>query len=333
MKEHVRWDLLVIGELNVDIIAAGLERLPELGKEILAPSLELRMGSSSAICAAAASKLGLRVGFVGKVGDDLYGHFVLERLQDLGIDTAPIIVDPSIRTGATIAISTPADRGFVTYLGSIAALTPEEVDLDLFDHARHVHSSSFFLQQGLQPGYPSLFAAAKRRGCTTSLDTGYDPLERWDSTLWDTLHRTDVFLPNEVEAPAITGRADPGTASDVLADVVPTVVVKLGGGGAIARQGTTCVRVPAFPVEVIETTGAGDTFNAGFLTAWLRGLTLEESVTLGVAAGSLSVTKVGGSEGAPTLEEVCAFLQGQGHSLSRRLRQGPARAGVARHVI
>ena len=322
MKEHARWDLLVIGELNVDIIATGLERLPELGKEILAPSLELRMGSSSAICAAAASKLGLRVGFVGKVGDDLFGRFVVERLQELGVDTGPIIVDPSIRTGATIAISTPQDRGFVTYLGSIAALTPEEVDHNLFEQARHVHSSSFFLQQGLQPGYPHLFAAARMRGCTTSLDTGYDPLERWDSTLWDTLRQADIFLPNEVEAPAITGRADPRAAAEVLAEVVPTVVVKLGGGGALARQGERCVQVSAFPVEVIETTGAGDTFNAGFLTAWLKGLTLEESLTLGVAAGSLSVTKVGGSEGAPTLEEMRVFLQERGHPLGERLNWG-----------
>lgn len=319
MKDYPRWDLLVIGELNVDIIAAGLEQLPELGKEILAPSLELRMGSSSAICAAASSKLGLRVGFVGKVGDDLFGRFVVGRLQELGVDTGPIIVDPSIRTGASIAISTPHDRGFVTYLGSIAALVAQEVDHNLFEQARHVHSSSFFLQQALQPGYPHLFAAAKLRGCTTSLDTGYDPLERWNSTLWETLRHTDIFLPNEVEAPAIAGEADSGAALEVLAAMVPTVVVKLGDGGAVARQGGKRVQVPAFPVEVVETTGAGDTFNAGFLTAWLKGLTLEESLTLGVAAGSLSVTQVGGSEGAPTLEEVCVFLQEQGHLLGEKL--------------
>jgi len=319
MKKHRRWDLLIIGELNVDIIAAGLERLPELGKEMLAPSLELRMGSSSAICAAASSKLGLRVGFVGKVGDDLFGRFVLGRLQEVGVDTEPIIVDASIRTGATIALSTSEDRGFVTYPGSIVALTPEDVDHNLFERARHVHSSSFFLQQGLQPGYPTLFAAARVRGCTTSLDTGYDPLERWDSTLWDTLRQTDIFLPNEVEAPAIAGQTDSGAALEVLAETVPLVVVKMGSRGAIARQGERWVQVAAFPVEVVETTGAGDTFDAGFLTAWLKGFTMEESLTLGVAAGSLSVTKVGGSEGAPTLAQVCAFLQERTHPLGQKL--------------
>ena len=322
MSEHRRWDLLVIGELNVDIIAAGLKQLPELGKEILASGIELRMGSSSAICAAAASKLGLRVGFVGKVGDDLFGRFVVARLRELGVDTRPVIVDPSIRTGATIAISTPEDRGFITYLGSIAALTLEEVDQSLFDQAHHVHSSSFFLQQGLQPGYPNLFAAAKARGCTTSLDTGYDPLERWDSALWDTLRQIYIFLPNEVEAPAIAGCADPEAALEVLAETVPTVVVKLGSGGAIARRGERYVQVPAFPVEVVETTGAGDTFNAGFLAAQLRGLALEESLTLAVAAGSLSVTKVGGSEGAPTLEEVRTFLREREHPLEKELAWG-----------
>lgn len=319
MTEHLRWDLLIIGELNVDIIVAGLERLPELGRETLAPNFELRMGSSSAICAAAASKLGLRVGFVGKVGDDLFGHFVVERLRELGVDTGPVIVDSSIRTGATIALSTPQDRAFVTHLGSIGAFIAEEVDVGLFDQARHVHSSSFFLQQGLKPGYPGLFAAAKGRGCTTSLDTGYDPLESWDSTLWDTLRQTDAFLPNEVEAPAITGRVTPEKALEALVEVVPTVVVKLGGQGCIARQGEERVRVPAFPVTVVETTGAGDTFDAGFLTAWLMGLTLAESLTLGVAAGSLSVTKVGGSEGAPTLAEVSAFLRDQGYPLGEKL--------------
>jgi sugar/nucleoside kinase (ribokinase family) len=319
MKEDARWDLLIVGELNVDIIAAGLERLPELGRELLAPSFELRMGSSSAICAAAASKLGLKVGFVGKVGDDLFGGFVVNRLRELGVDTEPVIVDPTIRTGATIAISTPADRAFVTHLGCIAAFTPDEVDHDLFDLTGHVHSSSFFLQQGLQPGYPDLFASAKAHGCTTSLDTGYDPLERWDSTLWDTLHQTDIFFPNEVEAPAITGCPDQEGALEALAKVVPLVVVKLGGDGAIARQGDRRLRIPVFPVDVIETTGAGDTFDAGFLAAWLGGHTLEDSLTLGVATGSLSVTKVGGSEGAPTMEEVVSFLDGRGHSLAKRL--------------
>ncbi|MEA3344727.1 MAG: carbohydrate kinase family protein [Chloroflexota bacterium] len=322
MRERGHWDLLVIGELNVDIIAAGLERLPKLGEEILASNLELRMGSSSAICAAAASKLGLRVGFVGKVGDDLFGHFVVERLQELGVDTKPIIVDPSIRTGATISISTSEDRGLVTYLGSISALTLQDIDPSLFNQTRHVHSSSFFLQLKLLPDYPDLFAAAKEYGCTTSLDTGYDPMKRWDSTLWDTLHQTDVFLPNEVEAPAIAGRGDLGAALETLAEVVPTVVVKLGSEGALAYQEEKKVQIPAFPVEVVETTGAGDTFNAGFLTAWLRGLTLEESLILGVAAGSLSVTKIGGSEGAPWLKEVGDFLLEQGHPLGKRLAQG-----------
>jgi sugar/nucleoside kinase (ribokinase family) len=302
-----RYDILVVGELNADLILTG-DTTPRFGQvEQLIDDAALVLGSSSAIFACGAARLGLGVGFVGKVGDDALGHFVVGELQARGVDTAGVVVDPAIKTGLSVIFSRPGDRAILTYAGSIAALRYPEIDLQLLAQARHLHLGSFFLLDALRPDVPALFAAAKGRGLTVSLDTNYDPAERWADHLAAALAHVDVFLPNEAELLAISGAADLDGARAALRDI-PTVAVKLGAQGAVGWQGDREERVTPPPVRAVDTTGAGDSFDAGFIYGYLRGWELARSLRLGCACGALSTRAAGGTAAQATLDEAQALV-------------------------
>ncbi len=302
------YDVLILGEINVDLILRGEQITPIFGREILVDDALLTVGSSSVILACGLARLGLRVGFVGVVGDDEFGHFMLRAMRQRGVDTTPVIVKATLKTGLTVSLSTARDRALLTYAGGIAALTPEQVDRRLLGEARHLHVSSFFLQAGLQRGLPRLFREAHARGLTTSLDTGWDPEERWDGALEATLTHTDLFFPNRDEAMAITGAATVPAALESLAARISTVAIKLGAEGGIARRGEERVRATPPPVRVVDTTGAGDSFNAGFLYGWLRGWPLRRTLRLACVCGSLTTRQVGGINGQPSLEEALRLI-------------------------
>jgi sugar/nucleoside kinase (ribokinase family) len=173
-------DVLVVGELNVDLILTG-DVTPGFGQaEKLVEDATLTLGSSSAIFACGAARLGLKVAFIGKVGDDDFGRVVLRSLAERGVDTAGVVVDPTIKTGLSVILSRPDDRAILTHLGSIAALRYAEIDQSLLLRACHLHLGSYFLLDSLRPDVTQLFAEAHRQGLTTSLDTNYDPQENWE---------------------------------------------------------------------------------------------------------------------------------------------------------
>jgi len=304
----VDYDVLVLGEINVDLILRADEIKPVFGQELLVEDATLTMGGSSLIFACGAARLGLRVGYVSVVGDDEFGHFLLQGMAARGVDVGPVIVDSAVKTGITVSLSTAADRALLTYSGSIAALTVEQVDWALFDQTRHLHVGSYFLQTGLQGGLPELLAQARARGLTVSQDTGWDPAEEWDGGFWETLAQTDLFLPNDSEARAISGHDDVDVALASLAERVPVVAVKRGAEGAIARSRgkTVCLAPPS--VQVVDTTGAGDSFDAGFVYGYLAGWSLERTLGLACACGSLATRQPGGTTGQPTLAEALEVM-------------------------
>ncbi len=305
------YDLMVIGELNVDLILSGGEVVPEFGqKEKLVAEMEFVLGSSSAIFACGAAKLGLKTAFIGKLGADDCGRLMLHTLKAAGVATAFIIVEPALKTGLSVNLVRAADRAILTYLGSIAALDAAEVDLSAVRRARHLHVSSYFMQKGLQEGLAAVFAAAREAKLTVSFDTGWDPQEKWDEdgAISRILAHVNVFMPNQEEARAITGASSLEEAVERLSRQVDILVVKRGERGALARRGEETWEHPAFPVEVVDTIGAGDSFNAGFLYGHLSGLPLAESLRLGCACGAFATTKPGGTAGQPTLAELKKFL-------------------------
>ena len=302
------FDVLVVGELNADLILRG-DVTPAFGQvEKIIDEATLTIGSSSAIFACGAARLGLHVAFVGKVGDDEFGRFMLRELTQRGIDTGDVVIDPAIPTGLSVILSRPSDRAILTHLGSIAALRFDEIDLSLLSRARHLHLGSYYLLDALRPDVPRLFDEAKARGLTISIDTNYDPTEQWADGLRETLQRVDVFLPNETELLAITHEDSIEAGLDRLADV-PIVAVKLGERGAMARRGSEIAQSDSIPVKVVDTTGAGDSFDAGFIYGYLGGRSLAESVHLACVCGSLSTRAAGGTTAQATLAEANASLR------------------------
>ncbi len=304
--EERPYDVLVIGELNVDIILRG-DVEPRFGQvEKLVDDMTLTPGSSAAIFAAGACKMGLRVLYVSVVGDDLLGHYMRDALRQVGVDDRHVAVDPALKTGATLILAKDDDRGMLTYLGSIAHVSARHLPPDWAALARHLHVASPFLLTALRPDLPGIMGAAKEAGMTVSLDTNWDPDETW--LLDGFFDHLDLFLPNDAELRAISGEEDLDAALERMAARVPTVAVKCGAEGAMGAQGDVRERVAAYPVVVRSTTGAGDTFDGAFLAGWLRGEPLRRCLELGNAAGALTTTEVGGFNGQPTWEEALRFI-------------------------
>jgi sugar/nucleoside kinase (ribokinase family) len=301
------FDVLVVGELNVDLILSG-DVTPAFGQvERLVDDATLTIGSSSAILACGLARLGLRVAFSGLVGDDEFGRFMLGALQARGVETASVRVDQAVKTGLTVILSRGEDRAMLTFPGSIAALRAEHLDRGLLRRARHLHLGSYFLLSGLRPAVPALFAEAQAAGLSTSLDTNYDPAERWEG-LGDLLPHVDILLPNEAELLALSGARAVESGLALLARRVPLVAVKRGAAGALARRGDELVSAPAPPVTVVDTTGAGDSFDAGFLYGHLAGWELSRSLRLACVCGAYSTQAAGGTAAQPTLEQALAWL-------------------------
>jgi sugar/nucleoside kinase (ribokinase family) len=302
------FDLVVLGDCNPDLILRG-DVEPAFGQEEkLVDEARLVIGGSGAIMACGAARLGLRTAFVGVVGDDVFGRFMLVALDERGVDTSRCLTDPNRPTGLSVILSRGEDRAILTSPGTIGDLRAEVVDPTLLRAARHVHVSSYFLQRGLQPFLPGLFREVREAGATTSIDPNWDPSGAWDSGLLSLLSLTDCFLPNSAEARAITGVDDVDVAAQALAEHGGVVAMKFGQGGGLAMSGQEVVRSESIPTNVVDTTGAGDSFDAGFLAARLRGWPLDRCLALAVACGSLSTRDLGGTAAQPTMEEALRAL-------------------------
>lgn len=299
--------ILVVGETNVDVVLRGA--VPQAGREVLADDCVLTLGSASAICAMGLARLGNPVSFVSRAGADLWADYCIDVLQRGGIDTSHIACDPALKTGLTVSLASGRDRALVTYLGSIDTVTEGDVPDSLLAGATHLHVSSYFLQSRLRPGCGRLFARARAHGLSTSLDPGFDPEEKWDGDLRAALHSIDVFLPNEVELLAITGRTDPASALHALDNGHTRTIVKLGSSGAMTLDTAGVLHAPAFSTKPVDATGAGDSFNAGFLHAFLRRQPLLDCLIAGNACGALSTRALGGTAAQPALDEMTEFVR------------------------
>jgi sugar/nucleoside kinase (ribokinase family) len=301
--------VLVIGELNVDLIVTGLPSLPALGQELTCTGFSRALGSSSAIFSRALAGLGARVDYMGKVGDDDNGHYMVAQLEEVGIGTHGVIIDPAVQTGVTISLTYPDEKAQVTYLGSIADYCLADVNLDALGDYAHLHMASMYLQDGLRPSFPELLRRAKELELTTSLDPGWDPNERWNGVLSDALSYVDILFVNEHEVKAIAQTDSISRASNKLAQRVRRVVTKLGSEGAHMADRDGALTAPAFPVKVVDTTGAGDSFNAGFVFKYIvEGGSKAEALRFANACGGIAATRVGGASSVPSAAEVGTFL-------------------------
>ena len=306
-------DISIAGETNLDLILYGLPAAMPTERELLGSAFNLTLGGSSSILAHNLSLLGTRVGFTSQVGADEMGEIAIARLAEAGLDIAHITRRPGAGTGVTLLLPHGRERHILTYPGVMAEMSVADLDVAYLTSARHFHLSSLFLQTALHPNLPQLFATLKQADITISLDTNDDPSGNWSGILPSLLDKIDVLLPNEDELKKIAGKPTLDEALDALAPRVPLIVVKCGSRGALVQQctehGIQRNWVSPVLVEPIDTIGAGDSFNAGFLSAWLRGHDPLRAAAFGNITGALSTLRPGGTEAFRDSALRKAFLQ------------------------
>jgi sugar/nucleoside kinase (ribokinase family) len=294
MKNDRMLDCIVAGDANVDLMIDGAPE-PEFNTEKLAEGMDLVLGGSSAITVFNLARLGARTGFVGVVGRDSFGDFVAQRLSSAGVNLECLRRHTKEKTGITIWLSRKKKRAAITYSGTIALLRASDITEDYLSQARHLHIGHYFLLQQFHKGAAAVFRKAKKLGLTTSLDCNYDPTGKWDSGIREVLRYTDIFFPNEDEARYLTGADTADAAAKELATLAGTVAVKRGASGVLVRSNGVAFRKPAAKTKVVDTTGAGDSFNAGYLSRFLKGAGVEECTQAGLAAASRCVARIGGT--------------------------------------
>jgi sugar/nucleoside kinase (ribokinase family) len=303
-----KFDIAAIGELNVDVILNGIESEPEIGKEKFASDMVLTLGSSTAIFAANAASLGSKVCFVGMIGEDIFGNLVSDSLNARGVDTSYLIRNPKTATGATICMSYGEDRANLTYQGAMDVMGYDDIDLSVFENTKHIHLSSLFMQTALLRDIDKVLAKAAENGVTVSLDTQWDPVEKWEMDWKKVLPYVTIFLPNEKELMALTGTKD---VEEAIAAVLPYIgnamVVKMGSKGSllVKKDGSRNFMASFLNKEVVDAIGAGDSFNSGFISAFVAGHPLEDCQRNGNLTGAVNTTAAGGT-GAFTSREAVA---------------------------
>lgn len=301
-----RFDIAAIGELNVDIILNRIESEPEIGKEKFAKDMTVTLGSSTAIFAANAASLGSKVCFVGLVGRDSFGDLVKTSLEAKGVDTR-YIKDGPTPTGATICMNYGEDRANLTYQGSMDVMGWDDIDKDVFDNTRHIHLSSLFMQSALLRDIHKVLDAAKEKGITVSLDTQWDPMETWKLDYRSVLPKITVFMPNEKELQALTHKDSlEGAIAEVLPYLGNAMVVKCGSKGSllVLKDGSMKLLPAYLNSDVVDAIGAGDSFNSGFISAFVKGLPLEDCQETGNLTGAVNTTAAGGTGAFTSLEHV-----------------------------
>ena len=300
------FDITLAGEINLDLILYGLSNELPVERELLATGFAATLGSSSAILAHNMAALGSSVGFITCVGQDALGQLALDRLIESGTDTSRVLRSRTgSGTGVTVLLPHGSVRHILTYPGTMAELTCADLDVDYLASGRHFHLSSLFLQTGLHSGLSKLLVELRSCGLTTSLDTNDDPADRWGGILDEVLPLFDILLPNEDELLRIAGVSSLEEALQKVGRIVPLIVVKRGARGTIVYEGGGMTEIPPIAVIPVDTIGAGDSFNAGFLAAYLKGNSSVVSAAAGNVTGALSTQRAGGTEAFrdPSLRE------------------------------
>lgn len=301
------YDLLAVGRPSVDVMFSGLEGWPVLGRDVEATAMGMCAGTSFNT-PAAANRLGLRVGYVALIGNDPWSDVVRAEFEAESLPTDLLLTLDRPSSIVSVALNHESDRGFVTWIGG-----EDDDDERLARFALEIVST---VSAGHLHAYageePELTRVARERGMTVSLDATSGPWWEAEAPLDDLLGGCDLLFANEAEAIAMTGEPDVGRALTALARRCPAVVIKRGADGAIGRTRDRTFEAPAEPAEVVDTTGAGDCFNAGFLAGWLEGLAFEEALVLGNVCGAGAVGAFGGYRGCPTRDELLATARTRG---------------------
>jgi sugar/nucleoside kinase (ribokinase family) len=295
-------DVLVIGDYYCDIIITGLPDVPCLGADMYGQEMEMAVGGMF-INTTALQRLGVRVGWVTDFGSDLFSQYALGEIRKEGLREEFFHFHTGPVRKMSLSFSFQQDRGFITYAD------PCPFPLPASEVRQYRPRAVLLAGAPVKPEVCDFIHVVHECGGIVILDTGYSQHTLDNSDLAQSLCLVDIFTINQSEAAALTGKASVEEALEQLAPLCPLVVIKCGAGGAVAQHGARRVYMPPLTVNVVDTTGAGDCFNSGFLAAYLRGLSLETCLQYGNICGGLSTTAHGGTAHAPTLAKVESLLK------------------------
>jgi len=305
-------EVCVVGEINLDLILYGLPENPLPDHEHLASNMAFTVGGSSGIFAHNLRVLGTELGFICKIGNDPLGKMAADRLSTAGVDISRVKQGTaSTSTGLTVVLPHAQHRFMFNYPGTTFELQYSDIDLDYLLSARHFHLSSFYLHRALRPQIVNLFRQAKHAGLTTSLDTNEDPENQWAPDLLEVLQYVDIFLPNDREGKKIAGTDDSSQALNFLAQHAKIVVIKRGSAAAICRTGNEQWSATPPSVQMVDDIGAGDSFDAGFIHAYLLGAKLDDCLAFANLAAAYSLTKPGGTDAFCDRNALSSFIHEQ----------------------
>ena len=305
-------EAICLGILVVDVLARPVDHWPQRGQLVLVDEVELRLGGHPANAGRDLARLGMDVAVMGCVGQDGFGDLVLEELRNEGIDTRGIWRTPAANTSTTLVmIDTSGERSFLYYCGANAQIQVEQVDMDSVKSGRLFYLGGALVMPGFDgPPQAQLMAEAQAAGLTTCMDVVWDATGRWMELLAPVLPYTDIFTPGFAEGQQITGLREPGEVAQALLDAgVKIVALTMGPEGCYVRTADTELRIPAYQVETVDGTGAGDAFTAGFIYGYLHEWDLERTTKFANALGGLATIAVGATGGVKDYQQVLSFLQ------------------------
>jgi sugar/nucleoside kinase (ribokinase family) len=297
-------DVLVVGDLFVELVMSGFASWPPTpGEEAFAERFYREAGGGAAITSSGLARLGVTTGVLGSIGT-VDGEWMLERLRTNGVGVSTIQQTSTEPTAITVSVSSPADRTFLTYMGAnreLGSAIRQAVSQDIFASTGHLH-----LACAPEPDQMErLLGVLSEKNCTVSIDVGWHPEWLSNQQCREALCEVDIFFPNEREAALITEESEPRRMLEALRKMgLERVALKLGSAGAALLYDGEILFQQAIKVETIDTTGAGDCFDAGFLFAWLHGDNPQDCLKVGTVCGALSTRRMGGIAGFPTLAEL-----------------------------
>lgn len=304
-------EVISIGDVTTDILIF-VPTYPRLSQDVNASKLEMDLGGSAANFSVAIARLGISSALIGKVGDDWFGDFAISEFKKEGIDVSHVAVEKGAGSGMVVSvIDRNGERTMFSYRGANVRLKPNEIDPQYIRKAKLLHLSGYALVQSTQREAALKCAQlARESGILTSFDPG--PLIHLAklAVVRRILRLTDVLLPNSDEIRSLSKHRNISQCVGTLSNAGPRIVgLKLGKRGCLVARGDVRIRIPAFKVRVVDTTGAGDAWGAGFMAALLREpANLERAGKFANATAALAISKIGARASLPSKREVEDFL-------------------------
>lgn len=304
-----KWDVFIYGDINMDIIIPGIGEFPLPGQEKVVDEMDTCIGGGAALTAMGLGRLGINTVFRSRVGNDCYGNFIREELIKNKIDCSLLEVSKVNKTGISLSFTNEKDRCFLTARGTNLELNLKEITRGDIRNTAHIHMTGYDGRKNHGQYGQTLKMIHEEGGTTVSFDVGWDDTGEWYAGVLELIPYIDVLFMNETEVLHYTRQETVEEAMEVIRSKCRIAVIKMGGKGAAAiTKDSTCM-VDSFPVKAVDTTGAGDSFNAGFIYGFLKRASMKQCLQYANACGALSVTAYGGNTAFPEETKLMEFLK------------------------